>query len=63
MPALVIRRQAAARHNTVNVWMRLQGLSPGMQDAEEADLGTETLWIRGDFPQSGSSGVEQEREQ
>ena len=52
-----------ARHNTVNVWMRLQGLSPGVQDAEKADLGTETLWVRGDFQQGRGRGVEQESEQ
>ena len=43
--------------------MRLQSLSPGVQDAEEADLGTEMLGVRGNFQQSGSSGIEQESEQ
>ena len=47
----------------MNVWMRLQGLSPSVQDAEEADLGTEMFWIRGNFQQSGSRGIEQESEQ
>src|SRR5712664_2976774 len=42
--------------------MRLQGRSPGVQDAEKADLGTDMLWIHGYFQQSGSSGVEQESE-
>src|SRR5713101_6851005 len=59
----MIGRQPSARHHTMNVWMRLQGLSPSVQDAEEADLGTEMLCIRGDFQQSGSSGIEQELEQ
>src|SRR6202007_622689 len=62
-PALVIGCQSSARHNTVNMWMRLQGLSPGVQDAEEADLSTEVFRIRSHFQQSGSRGVEQEREQ
>ena len=43
----MIGRQPSARHNTVNVRMRLQSLSPGVQDAEKADLGTEMLWVRG----------------
>jgi hypothetical protein len=42
--------------------MRLQGLSPGVQDAEEADLSTEMFSIPGYFQQSGSRGVEQEGE-
>jgi hypothetical protein len=43
--------------------MLLQGLSPGMQDAEESDLGAKTtLWIGSHFQQSGSAGIEQERE-
>ena len=29
--------------------MRLKSLSPGVQDAEEADLGAEMLWIGGYF--------------
>jgi len=45
------------------VRVRLQGLSPGVQDAEEADLGTEMFRIRGHFQQSGRRGLEQEREQ
>lgn len=59
----MLGRQPSARYDTVNVWMRLQGLSPGVQDAEEADLGTEMLWIRGDFQQGGSRGIEQKSEQ
>jgi len=59
----MIGGQTAARHNTVNVWMRLQRLSPSVQDAEEADLGTEMFRIRGHFQQSGSRGIEQQSEQ
>ena len=43
--------------------MRLQGLSPGMQNAEEADLGTEMLGIGSDFQQGCGAGLEQEREE
>ena len=43
--------------------MRLQGLSPAMQDAEEADLGAEMLRICGHFHPGGSGGIEQKGEQ
>src|SRR6516164_1164425 len=62
-PVLVIGRQASAGHHTMNVRMRLQGLSPGMQDAEEADLRTEMFGIGGQFQQGGCGGLEQESEQ
>ena len=47
----------------MNVWMRLQGLSPGMQDAEEADLRAEMFGIGGYFQQGGRGGLEQESEE
>src|SRR6516162_7478271 len=47
----------------MNVRMRLQGLSPGMQDAEEADLRSEMFGIGGYFQQGGRGGLEQEREE
>src|SRR6516225_4384981 len=43
--------------------MRLQGLSPTMQDAEEPDLGAEMFRICRHFQQSGSGGIEQKGEQ
>src|SRR5215468_3021321 len=43
--------------------MRLQGLSPDMQDAEKPDLGAEMFGICRHFQQGGSGGVEQESEQ
>src|SRR5262249_36744145 len=50
-PALAVRGQSAARHHAVNMWMPLQGLSPGMENAQEADLGSEVLGIGCDFEQ------------
>src|SRR6266567_1443172 len=47
-PALFIGRQSSARHDTVQVWMEHQILSPTMQDREEADLGTQMFGIGGD---------------
>ena len=43
--------------------MRLQGLSPGVQDAEESDLRTEMFRIGGHFQQGGRRSLEQEGEQ
>ena len=50
-PAGVIARQAAGGHDAVNVGMMLQLLIPGVEDAEEANLGAETLGVRGNFDQ------------
>ena len=34
-----------------------------MQDTQEANLGSETGWIGGNFPQGCGAGIEQEAEQ
>jgi len=38
----------------------MQSLSPGMENAEEADLGAEMLGVGGNLQQSRGAGVEQE---
>jgi hypothetical protein len=43
--------------------MRLQGLSPGMQNAEEADLSTEMLGIGSHLEQCGGAGFKQQGEE
>jgi hypothetical protein len=43
--------------------MPLQSLSPGMQNAEKADLGPETFGIGCHFEKRGTGALEQEREQ
>src|SRR5882724_3228054 len=43
--------------------MWLQGLSPSMQNAEEADLGTEMLGIASHFEQGGGAGFKQQSEE
>ena len=40
--------------------MLQQGLSPGVQDREETDLGAEVLGIRGDRAQGFGTGMEQD---
>jgi hypothetical protein len=42
--------------------MSLQSLSPGMQNAEEADLGTEASRVSRNFQQRCGAGIEQESE-
>ena len=59
----MVGRQPTTRHDTVDVWMSLQSLSPGMQNAEKADLGTEAIRIGRNFQQGCGTGVEQEPEQ
>lgn len=59
-PVRVIRRQATGGHHAVNVGMMLQLLVPGVQDTEEADLGTEMLGVRGNFDQGLGAATEQQ---
>ena len=59
-PVRVIARQAAGGHDAVNVGMMLQLLIPGVEDAEEADLGAEMLRVRGDFDQCLGAAAEQQ---
>ena len=59
----MIEGQTTAGHNAVDMRMRLEGLSPGVQDGEETDLGAEMLRFGGHFQQRGGAGFEQQREQ
>src|SRR5258708_28991198 len=59
-PALVIGREATRWNHAMDMRMNLEILPPGMQDAEESDLGAEVLGIGGDLQQNGGPGVEQE---
>jgi hypothetical protein len=43
----------------MNMRVKLEFLTPGMQHAEEADLGTEMAGIAGDFEQCFCTGPEQ----
>ena len=47
-PARAIGREAAARHDAMDVGMMRQRLSPGMQDGDDADLGAEPARIGGE---------------
>ena len=59
-PAGVIRSETAGGHHAVDMGMMLQSLVPGMEHAEEADLGSEVAWIAGDLQQGLSTGVKQQ---
>ena len=48
-PACVVRAQAAGWHDAVDVRMMLQLLTPGMEHAEEADLGAQMLGVASHF--------------
>ena len=59
-PAGVIRSETAGGQHAVDMGMMLQSLVPGMEHAEEADLGSEVPGIASDLQQSCSAGVKQQ---
>ena len=50
-PALVVRRKSAGGNHAVHMRMQQQVLTPGVQDAQEADLGSQVLRVGRDFEQ------------
>ena len=59
-PAGVIRSETAGGQHAVDMGMMLQSLVPGMEHAEEADLGSKMPGIASDLQQSCSTGVKQQ---
>ena len=57
-PLCLVGRDAAARNNAVDVGVEKQVLSPRVQDAEEANLGSQVLWISGHLPKRFHDGEE-----
>ncbi len=57
-PPRMVQCQTAGGNDTMNVRMMLEFLVPGVQDAEESDLGTEVLRIAGDLDQRLGTGPE-----
>ena len=55
-PALVIGRETPGRNDTMQMGMRLEFLTPGMEHAEEADFGAEMAGITRDFKQGLGAG-------
>src|ERR1035441_7256689 len=58
-PAEVVRSEAAGGQHAVDMGMMLQSLIPGMEHAEEADLGSKVPGIASDLKQSLSTGVKE----
>ena len=58
-PALVIRRQAPGRDDAVHVRVTDEGLSPGVENAQDPDLGAEMLRVGGDLEQGGRAQLKQ----
>jgi len=57
----VVRSEAAGGgEHAVDMGMMLQALVPGMEHAEEADLGAEVPGIASDLEQGCGAGVEQQ---
>ena len=59
-PARVVLIETAGRNHAVEVRMQAQVLSPGMQDAEEADPGSEMPGVGCDFEHGLSCGAEEQ---
>ena len=59
-PARAVEREAAARHDAMDVRMMVQVLAPGVEHGDDADLGAEMLGIGGDGAQRLGGGAEQD---
>jgi hypothetical protein len=59
-PASVIAGESAGGNDTVDMRVKLEFLIPGMEHAEEADLGSEMSGIASHFEQCLGTGLEQE---
>ena len=59
-PAGVAWIETAGGNDAVEMRMQSQVLSPGMQNAEEADLGSEVLGVGRNFEHSLSAGAEEQ---
>jgi hypothetical protein len=59
-PASVIEGEPTGGGDTVNMRMKLEFLIPGVQHAEEADLGPEMSGVASDFEKSFCAGTKQQ---
>ncbi len=59
-PVGVIERQAAGGNDAMHMRVNVEFLTPGVQDAEEADFCTEMLGIARDFQEAFRTGAKQE---
>ena len=59
-PAVVVRGESAGGDHTMDMRMMLQLLIPGVEDAEETDLGAQVPRMASDFQQGLGAGAEQQ---
>src|SRR5579863_6538732 len=59
-PMRVIERQSPGGHDTMHVRVVFEFLIPGVEHAEETDLGAEMLGIASDCEECFSAGLQQE---
>ena len=56
----MIGRETAGRHDAMHVRMADEGLPPRMEDAQEADRGTQVSRVGGDLEERGGARAKQE---
>ena len=59
-PVLMIGREASGRHDAMHVRMPDEGLAPGVEDAQEADLRAEVSRIGRDLKEGRRTRPEQQ---
>src|SRR5882672_9708647 len=59
-PACAVRPDAAARHHTVEMWMKVEILTPGVKDRKKADRRARAFGIGGDCEQGFRCRAEQD---
>ena len=59
-PVRVIGGESTGGNHAMNMGVKLEFLIPGMENAEETDLGTEMFRITGDFEKRFRTGAKQE---
>jgi hypothetical protein len=59
-PSGAIERESASGDDAMQVGMMLQVLSPGVQDTEQSDIGSQVLRVASDFEQRCGSGVKEQ---
>ena len=59
-PAGVAWVETAGGNDAVEMRMQSEVLSPGVQNAEEADLGSEVLWVGRNFEHGLGAGAEEQ---
>src|SRR5271165_1866578 len=59
-PSGTIEGQTSGGNDVVYVGVNLEVLSPGMEHAEESDVGSQVLWIASQFKERSGTGAEEQ---